>query len=136
MVSQSSLAFCLEWLTNEVSLAAVVIMNSMTISLGWTKQQSNSHGQPLTLSTFSAMVGINLSVLIKSRNYIVLLTSNNYSLLTPEPSQRKDDFWTSKEDSTMAGCVPLGNAMDHDLISMIAWIMVLKRPDAIHSGRG
>jgi len=33
MVPQSSLAFCLEWLTNEGSLAAVVIMNSITISL-------------------------------------------------------------------------------------------------------
>ena len=33
MVPQCSLAFCLEWLTNEGSLAAVVIMNSMAISL-------------------------------------------------------------------------------------------------------
>ena len=39
-----------------------------------------------------------------------LLTSN--CLLTPEPTRRKDDFWTSKDDSTIAGCVPLGNAMD------------------------
>ena len=30
MVAQSSLAFCLEWLTNEGILAAVVIMNSVT----------------------------------------------------------------------------------------------------------
>jgi len=33
MVPQSSQAFCLEWLTNEGTLAAVVIMNSITISL-------------------------------------------------------------------------------------------------------
>ena len=33
MVPQSYLAFGLEWLTNEDSLAAVVIMNGMTISL-------------------------------------------------------------------------------------------------------
>jgi len=33
MVSQSSLSFWLERLTNEGSLAAVVIINSMTISL-------------------------------------------------------------------------------------------------------
>jgi len=30
---QSSLAFCLEWLTNEGSLAAAVIMTSINISL-------------------------------------------------------------------------------------------------------
>jgi len=33
MVPQSSLAFYLEWLTKEDNLAAVVIMNGMTIGL-------------------------------------------------------------------------------------------------------
>ena len=57
MVPQSSLAFYLEWLTKEDNLAAVVIMNGMTISL---VEQNNNiivmdshlHGQ------LGAMVGI------------------------------------------------------------------------------
>ena len=57
MVPQSSLVFCLEWLTNEDSLAAVVIMNGMTISL--VGQNNNTIVMHSHLySQLGAMVGI------------------------------------------------------------------------------
>ena len=57
MVPQSSLVFCLEWLTNEDSLAAVVIMNGTTISL--VVQNNNIKVMHSHLySQLGAMVGI------------------------------------------------------------------------------
>jgi len=59
MVPQSSLAFCLEWLTNEDSLAVVVIMNGMHMNISLVGQNNNiivmhSH----LYSQRGAMVGI------------------------------------------------------------------------------
>ena len=83
MVPQSSLAFYLERLTKDDNLAAVVIMNGMTISLvgqnnNITVIDGHLHGQ------LSVMVGI-ISV-DKGKELLILLNSNSLLTLIFAPS--------------------------------------------------